>query len=356
MVEKDKVGRHLPAPGLHPGQGAARDGGDGPPRGRRREVRREGRCARARLRRRRWPASSRSSTSSTRASSGLVKSRKITVFDGTGTLGADKTVTVTGSRRRRRPSSPAPTWSSPRARCPAPSPASTSTARSSSPPTRCSSSTTCPARVAVIGGGAIGCEFASMMADLGSQVTVLEALPADPPRRRQGRRRRRCSRPFKGRGHRRPHRREGRGPRPRRQRHHGALRRRRVGRGRRGHRLGRSPPAVGDPRARRHRREGRRAWLRRRRRVVPHRRGRRLGRGRRRRHARPGPRRLRRGDPRHQADPRRAGRSGRLRQGGLVHLLPSRGRVRRPLRAGGEGGRASTSSSPSTAGWATAGR
>ena len=34
-----------------------------------------------------------------------------------------------------------------------------------------------PGSVAVIGGGAIGCEFASMFADLGSQVTVLEALP-----------------------------------------------------------------------------------------------------------------------------------------------------------------------------------
>lgn len=34
-----------------------------------------------------------------------------------------------------------------------------------------------PASVAVIGGGAIGCEFASMLADLGTQVTVLEALP-----------------------------------------------------------------------------------------------------------------------------------------------------------------------------------
>lgn len=34
-----------------------------------------------------------------------------------------------------------------------------------------------PASVAVVGGGAIGCEFASMLADLGSQVTVLEALP-----------------------------------------------------------------------------------------------------------------------------------------------------------------------------------
>jgi dihydrolipoamide dehydrogenase len=34
-----------------------------------------------------------------------------------------------------------------------------------------------PGTAVVIGGGAIGCEFASMMADLGSQVTVLEALP-----------------------------------------------------------------------------------------------------------------------------------------------------------------------------------
>lgn len=34
-----------------------------------------------------------------------------------------------------------------------------------------------PARVTVIGGGAIGCEFASFLGDLGSEVTVLEALP-----------------------------------------------------------------------------------------------------------------------------------------------------------------------------------
>ena len=35
-----------------------------------------------------------------------------------------------------------------------------------------------PASAAVIGGGAIGCEFASMMGDLGVEVTVLEALPS----------------------------------------------------------------------------------------------------------------------------------------------------------------------------------
>ncbi len=34
-----------------------------------------------------------------------------------------------------------------------------------------------PDRVAVIGGGAIGCEFASTFADLGSDVTILEGLP-----------------------------------------------------------------------------------------------------------------------------------------------------------------------------------
>ena len=34
-----------------------------------------------------------------------------------------------------------------------------------------------PARVAVIGGGAIGCEFASFLVDVGSEVTIVEVLP-----------------------------------------------------------------------------------------------------------------------------------------------------------------------------------
>ncbi len=37
---------------------------------------------------------------------------------------------------------------------------------------------TLPPSVAVVGGGVIGCEFASLFADLGTKVTVLEALPA----------------------------------------------------------------------------------------------------------------------------------------------------------------------------------
>jgi dihydrolipoamide dehydrogenase len=34
-----------------------------------------------------------------------------------------------------------------------------------------------PSRAVVIGGGAVGCEFASMLSDLGTQVTILEVLP-----------------------------------------------------------------------------------------------------------------------------------------------------------------------------------
>jgi dihydrolipoamide dehydrogenase len=37
--------------------------------------------------------------------------------------------------------------------------------------------TSVPGRVAVIGGGAIGCEFASFLVDVGAEVTVLEVLP-----------------------------------------------------------------------------------------------------------------------------------------------------------------------------------
>ncbi len=38
--------------------------------------------------------------------------------------------------------------------------------------------TALPERATVIGGGAIGCEFASLLADMGSHVTILEALPS----------------------------------------------------------------------------------------------------------------------------------------------------------------------------------
>ena len=41
-----------------------------------------------------------------------------------------------------------------------------------------------PTRVAVVGGGAIGCEFASFFVDVGAEVTILEALPQILTRRR----------------------------------------------------------------------------------------------------------------------------------------------------------------------------
>lgn len=108
--------------------------------------------------------------------SGVLKKKKVTVFAGTGTMAADRSVTVAGNDGE----------------------TATITAdavilASGSVPrtipgfevdgTRVLTSDEVfelkelPGRVAVIGGGAIGCEFASMMRDLGSEVTILEALP-----------------------------------------------------------------------------------------------------------------------------------------------------------------------------------
>lgn len=105
----------------------------------------------------------------------FMKSKKITVLEGTGSLGPNRTVTVRGSD------------------------GSTSTVRGDAVllaagsvprvipgfepggPVMTSDEVLMldrvPGRVAVIGGGAIGCEFASTFADLGAQVTILEGLP-----------------------------------------------------------------------------------------------------------------------------------------------------------------------------------
>ena len=107
--------------------------------------------------------------------SGLVKSRKITVLNGTGTLGPERTVTVTGA------DGDTAELAGDHVILAAGSVPRTiqgfevdgSVILTSDEVFELSE---LPARVAVIGGGAIGCEFASMMADLGSEVTVLEAL------------------------------------------------------------------------------------------------------------------------------------------------------------------------------------
>ena len=107
---------------------------------------------------------------------GLLKRRTVTVFDGVGTLGADHLVKVSGG-----------------ASGDVELVGTNVVLASGSVPrtipgfevdgTRVVTSdevlalATLPATAVVIGGGAIGCEFASMMSDLGTEVTILEGLP-----------------------------------------------------------------------------------------------------------------------------------------------------------------------------------
>ncbi len=182
-----------------------------------------------------------------------------------------------------------------------------------------------PASAVVIGGGAIGCEFASMLADLGTQVTVLEALPKILPGLRQGRGRRGAA-VVQEAGHRGPHRCHGDRPHAQRRRpvDDRPLRRRRRGHRGRGGGLGRPPAAVGQSGPGRHQGPGRPPRLRRGRRVHADRRagrvrGRRSG-----RHPGPGPRRLRRGGGDHRPDPgrRRSSRSTTRRCPGASTAIP----------------------------------
>ena len=106
---------------------------------------------------------------------GLVKKKKVSYLAGTGSLGADRTVTVTmadGSTR---------TVQGDRVILAAGSVPRTIRGFEPGGPIMTSDEVLMldriPARVAVIGGGAIGCEFASTFADLGATVTILEGLP-----------------------------------------------------------------------------------------------------------------------------------------------------------------------------------
>lgn len=106
---------------------------------------------------------------------GLTKLRKVTYLVGTGSLGSDRTVTVQlaegGTTQVRGDAVILAAGSVPR----------TIPGFQVGGPIMTSDEVLMldriPGRVAVIGGGAIGCEFASTFADLGSQVTILEGLP-----------------------------------------------------------------------------------------------------------------------------------------------------------------------------------
>jgi len=106
---------------------------------------------------------------------GLVKSKKVTYFLGVGTLNDDKSVTVTAGdgtvTQLNGKNVVLASGSIPRV-IPGFEPTG---------PVMTSDEVLMldriPARIAVIGGGAIGCEFASTFADLGAEVTILEGLP-----------------------------------------------------------------------------------------------------------------------------------------------------------------------------------
>ena len=95
-----------------------------------------------------------------------------------------------------------------------------------------------PPTAVVIGGGAIGCEFASMLADLGTKVTILEGLPKILPGVDDDVTKV-VVKSLRPQGHRHPHRREGHRPHAEGRRRH-----RRPGRGRR---AGRDRPGRASP-------------------------------------------------------------------------------------------------------------
>ncbi len=106
----------------------------------------------------------------------LLTRRKITVLDGTGTLHADHVVRVTGGSsgdvELRGEHVILATGSVPRT-----IPGFDIDGELVVTSDEFLSIQNIPARAVVIGGGAIGCEFASILSDLGATVTILEALP-----------------------------------------------------------------------------------------------------------------------------------------------------------------------------------
>jgi dihydrolipoamide dehydrogenase len=112
----------------------------------------------------------------TKGLTGLLKGRKVTLIDGVGRLGPNRTVTVSGGASGELTLTAdavvIATGSVPRT-LPGFDIDGTTVVTSD----EFLSMPTLPRRAAVIGGGAIGCEFASTMADMGTEVTIIEALP-----------------------------------------------------------------------------------------------------------------------------------------------------------------------------------
>jgi dihydrolipoamide dehydrogenase len=105
----------------------------------------------------------------------LLKGRKVTIVPGTGTLAGDaRTIRVSDGTQIRGRSVLIATGSAPRALAVPGFDFDGVSVLSSDHVLKVDQ---VPARVAVVGGGAIGCEFASFLVDVGADVTILEALP-----------------------------------------------------------------------------------------------------------------------------------------------------------------------------------
>ena len=105
----------------------------------------------------------------------LLKGRKVTIVPGTGMLGPDaRTIIVNDGTEVHGRNVVIATGSSPRG---LPVDGLEFDGRRVLSSDHVLQLSTVPERVAVIGGGAIGCEFASFLVDAGADVTVLEALP-----------------------------------------------------------------------------------------------------------------------------------------------------------------------------------
>ncbi len=107
---------------------------------------------------------------------GMLKAKKVAVYHGTGSLGADRQVRVSGGESGELTITAGSVIlaAGSRART---IPGFDIDGRTIVTSYEMLSIEQLPGSAVVIGGGAIGCEFASMMGDLGVQVTVLEALP-----------------------------------------------------------------------------------------------------------------------------------------------------------------------------------
>jgi dihydrolipoamide dehydrogenase len=108
---------------------------------------------------------------------GLMRRRKITTFEGTGQLGPDHVVTVTPSEQEQSTLLTGENVVLASGSAPRTIPGFEIDGRLVLSSDEVLSMERLPGTAVVIGGGAVGCEFASMMSDLGVQVTILEVLP-----------------------------------------------------------------------------------------------------------------------------------------------------------------------------------